>query len=190
MFMKELLRILLYIFLVFLVVTLEIGVFKKMNFPFNQITIILPSAIYLMVVFNLNRALWWAVVGGFLLDLFSALPFGSSAVALVTVVAIMHKLFIHFFTNRSLYSLLVLTIFGTVIYKCVIISLSFIPIVLGDGRQFFYFNFYFFNNFLALIFANAAIVSVMFLATNLFSRRLKSVYVSIRNPIACRGFKN
>jgi hypothetical protein len=186
--LKKIIRVSLHLFLVFLAITVEVGVFKKMIFPFNQITIILPAVIYLMVVFNLNRALWWAVAGGFLLDLFSVLPFGSSAVALVIAVAAMRQLFIRFFTNRSLYSLVFLTMLGTIIYKCVTICLGFVPVILGDGIQLFYFNFYFFKNFLALVVANIFVVSAMFFVTNLFSKRLKPVYVSIRNPIAYRRF--
>ncbi len=188
--LRKLLRILLHLSLVFLAVTIEVGVFKKMIFPFNQITIILPAIIYLMIVFNLNRALWWAVAGGFILDLFSVLPFGSSAVSLALAVVAMHRLFIRFFTNRSLYSLVFLTMLGTIIYKCATICLSFVPVALGDGIQIFYFNLYFFKNFLALVVANAVVVCIMFFVTNLFSKRLKPVYVSIRNPIAYRGFKN
>jgi len=188
--MKKFLKILLHLFLVFLAVTIEVGVFKKMVFPFNQVTIILPVVIYLMVVFNLNYGLWWAVAGGFLLDLFSVFPFGSSAVGLVVAVAAMHKLFIRFFTNRSLYSLMFLTMLGTLIYKCVTICLSFIPIILGEGMRLFYFNLYFFKNFLALTIANIFVVSLMFFITNLLSKRLKPVYVSIRNPITYNRFKN
>ena len=186
--MRKLFRILLHLSLVFLAVTIEVGVFKKMIFPFNQITIILPTVIFLMVVFNINQALWWAVAGGFLLDLFSVLPFGASAAGLAISVAATHKLFIRFFTNRSLYSLVFLTILGTIVYKCVTICLSFVPVILGDGIRLFYFNLYFFKNFLAFIIANIFVVSVMFLVTNMFSRRLKPVYVSIRNPISYRRF--
>lgn len=188
--MRKFLKIILHLFLVFLAVTIEVGVFKKMIFPFNQITIILPAVIYLMMIFNLNHALWWVIAGGFFLDLFSVLPFGSSTVALAIAVVATHKLFIRFFTNRSFYSLVFLTILGTIIYKCVTICLSLVPIILGDGIQFFYFNLYFFKNFLALVVANIFMVSAMFFVTNLFSKRLKPVYVSIRNPIACRRFKN
>lgn len=186
--MKKILRVLLHLSLAFLAVTVEVGVFKKIMFPFNQITIILPAVIFLMVVFNLNRALWWAVVGGFLLDLFSVLPFGSSAAALALSVAATHKLFIRFFTNRSLYSLVFLLMLGTILYKCVTVCLSFVPVILGDGTRLFYFNLYFLKNFLALVVANIFVVSAMFFATNLFSKRLKPVYVSIRNPISYRKF--
>lgn len=159
-----------------------------MIFPFNQITFVLPAVIFLMVVFNLNYALWWAIAGGFFLGLFSVLPFGSSAIGLAVSAAATYKLFIRFFTNRSLYSFIFLTVIGTVIYKSIIICLSFAPAILGDGARIFFFNFYFLKNFLAFLAANIFIVSAMFFATNLFSKRLKPVYVSIQNSISYRRF--
>jgi cell shape-determining protein MreD len=141
-----------------------------------------------MVVFNLNPALWWAVIGGFVLNLFSALPFGTLAIAFALAVAITHKLFIRFFTNRSLYSLIFLTAVGAVIFKIIAVVLSFAPVVLGDGMQIYYFNFNFIKKFLALVAANVFVVSIMFFTTNLFSKRLKPVYVSIRNSAARRKF--
>lgn len=52
--------------------------------------------------------IWAALVAGFAADLSSPLPFGLHTVSLVVVAIVTEALFLNFFTNRSIYAMLVL----------------------------------------------------------------------------------
>ncbi|MBI3956675.1 MAG: rod shape-determining protein MreD [Candidatus Kerfeldbacteria bacterium] len=60
---------------------------------------------------------WFALLAGFLLDLFSPLPFGVHAVSLSIVAVVSRALVDHFFTNRSVYAMMLLVALSTFLYS-------------------------------------------------------------------------
>lgn len=175
--LQKIIKLTTHILIIFLIVVFEIIFIRSTSFPFNYLGLILPTVIYLAVIFNLNLALWWSIIAGFFLDIYSLLPFGAITFALVIAALCIHYLFMNHFTNRSLYSLLFLGFLGTIIYKAVIFGASFLPLLFGKGHQLFYFNFNLLKITLAAVILNSIFLVIMFYLTNLFSKRLKPAYV-------------
>lgn len=175
--MKKFITILIHIFIIFFLVAIEVSAISFFPRPFNNLGLVLPAIIYLAVVFNLNFALWWSVVAGFFLDIYSLLPFGAIMIALIITTFCAHRLFLKHFTNRSLYSLLFLGFLGTIIYKGIILGISFLPFLFGKDLQIFYFNFNLLKITFAAIILNSLFLILLFYLTNLFSKRLKPAYM-------------
>ncbi len=83
----------------------------------NNLNLILVILIFILSLVNLNTAMWWAAGAGFLLDIFSFMPFGVYLVCLFLTIASANFLLANFFTDRSLYSFLALAGLATVIYE-------------------------------------------------------------------------
>lgn len=66
--------------------------------------------IFTLLIFDLKKALAWALGAGFLLDLYSFLPFGSYLAYFFLIMLLLYFLTKNFLTNRSLVSLLILNL--------------------------------------------------------------------------------
>lgn len=86
----------------------------------SNLNLVLVVLIFILGFLSFDLAIWWAVGGGFLLEVFSFLPFGAYLLSLSLTLMIANFLLNYFFTNRSLYSFLALTGLATVIYGLII----------------------------------------------------------------------
>ena len=86
----------------------------------GNLNLTLVILIFILGFSGFDFAAIWAVGLGFLLEVFSFLPFGSYLFGLSLTIIISNFLLNHFFTNRSLYSFLALTGIATIIYGLVI----------------------------------------------------------------------
>lgn len=57
---------------------------------------------------------WFALFAGLVLDLFSPFPFGLHLISLLVAILVSETLFLNFFTNRSIYAMILLVIAGTI----------------------------------------------------------------------------
>jgi len=87
---------------------------------FSNLNLVLVILIFILGFSGFNLAVLWAVGLGFLLEVFSFLPFGAYLFSLSLAVIIANWLLNYFFTNRSLYSFLALTGLVTVIYELIV----------------------------------------------------------------------
>ncbi|NQU83298.1 MAG: hypothetical protein HQ536_01160 [Parcubacteria group bacterium] len=175
--LQGIIRIFIHLSIIFLLVVYEATFVQVFDHPLSYLDVVLSVIIYLTVVFNLNLALWWSVVAGFLVDLYSLLPFGTTIFALIITAFVIRYLFITFFTNRSLYSLLLVGALGTLVYKIIIFGASFLPFLFDRGYQIFSLDFNVVKAAFLSIVLNLIFLAVIFYLTNLFSKRLKSAYV-------------
>lgn len=72
----------------------------------------------------LKLLLWTLFLGG-TANLFSGFPFGTIPAILGVLAILLHHLFQNLFTNRSLYSLIILTMVGTAVHDLLLILSSF-----------------------------------------------------------------
>ncbi len=84
--------------------------------PVSSLNVSLALIIFMTVIINYRRALWWAFGISLFLELFSGDIFGATLLSTVGMVVTINALFNNFFTNRSLYSLMILGFFGSVVY--------------------------------------------------------------------------
>ena len=93
---------------------------------FGNLNLILVVLIYILGLSSFQAAWWWSIGLGILLDVYYFLGFGIYLLSLSSAIFLTYLLLNNFFTNRSLYSFLALTFFGSVSYKVVLYFLSFI----------------------------------------------------------------
>lgn len=140
------------------------------------INLILTILLFLIFFSRFSLALWLALLGGLLLELFTVAPFGILTATLLISLALSNLLFNYFFTNRSLPALLALGFCGTLIYQTIffffnlLVSLK-IPLLFSLNL-----TDYASLALRSLVF-NELFLLVIFIITNLFSKKLKSVFL-------------
>jgi hypothetical protein len=113
----------------------------------------------------------FSVVGGFILDVYSNLPFGSFMIVLLIISVSLEILFYNFFTNRSLYSLLILGLIGVTIYDASFVLISGFSYLAGWNNFFIGQNYFW--QYLKQLAVNSLLLFLSFYVLNYFSRKFK-----------------
>lgn len=111
---------------------LQISLISGLNNPADKLNLILVVLIFILGFAGLDYAAWWSVGLGFMLEIFSFLPFGVYLAGLSLTIIVANWLLNYFFTNRSLYSFLALVALATLSYRLIIDSLAWIFTESGD----------------------------------------------------------
>ncbi len=145
--------------------------------PWNFFNLILSIAIFITVILNYYQGLWFALFSGLIIDLYSFLPFGTMTCAMLLTVIIVNSLFNNFFTNRSLYSLIILGFLGNVIYFIffLFINLVFFTFNITNNLDIFFTAANLYGFFWQMVFT-VSLLSFLFLIFNFVSKKLKSVF--------------
>jgi len=98
----------------------QIALISGLPGMFSNLNLALVILIFILGFSNFDFAVVWTIGFGFLLEIFSFLPFGTYIFSLSLTIVITNFLLTYFFTNRSLYSFLALTGLATVIYQLII----------------------------------------------------------------------
>ena len=141
----------------------------------GDLNLVLVVLIFILGFSNFDFAVWWTIGVGFLLEVFSFLPFGAYLVSLSLTLMVANFLLNYFFTNRSLYSFLALTGLATVIYELIInfYVLIFIEINLVAGSAAG--NFWFFR--LEQIGLNLSLALIIYYIIYFLGRNFKPVFL-------------
>ncbi len=145
-------------FLIFFFFIIQLSFLPSLGLLSN-LNLVLCFIIFITLI-NFSRAFWMALLGGILLDLYSLLPFGTSALILLLTVTFVNFLFKKFFVYHSLFSLVVSGFIAILFYEFLffLFSLFFYLIGLGlfkpilDKTYFNYFVYSFSLNSLFLLF--------------------------------------
>ncbi|MBU1870593.1 hypothetical protein KKF17_00495 [Patescibacteria group bacterium] len=105
------------IILIVVLAIFQIAFINNLPARFDNLNLILVVLIFILILVNFNYAIIWAISMGFLLDIFLFSSFNSHLISLFFTITFSNLLLISFFTNRSLYSFLVLTGLATIIYE-------------------------------------------------------------------------
>lgn len=148
---------------------LQVGFISALPYPLNSLNLVLSVIIFFTVLINYQTALWLAFISGVFLDLFSPLFWGAVTGAFLLTVILTNLVFNYIFTNRSIYSLMVLALFGTFINAFVI---SFFIFYAADYYQLAWFKIFLWQPLFNLIF-----LVVLFQAVNFTTKKFKSVFL-------------
>lgn len=144
----------------------------------SAVNLVLIALIFVLSLNDLGRALWYAIGTGWLLSVFSFLPFGLSLATLVIVTLLIYLLFNYVLTNRSLYSFLMLTILSTVAYEILFYILLYIDkLFINPEIDLPALNINFLKYKLFGLLLNIFFVIVVFNVINFFSYRLSPVFL-------------
>lgn len=108
----------------------QISLISGLPGPAGNLNLALVVLIFILGFADFILAASWAVGLGFLLEVFSFLPFGAHLFSLGLTLVIVNFLLNYFFTNRSLYSFLALTGLATVMHE---ITVNFFALIFVEA---------------------------------------------------------
>jgi len=126
--MRTLLKIVAALILILAIVTIHLGIVYVLPFPWNKINVIISAIVLSLLIFESGVSVWVTFFVHLFVEVFAPQPFGiiifSSTIAMLCV----YWLYRYLFTNRSLYSVIVVTavalIFYRVLYTTLLMFLS------------------------------------------------------------------
>lgn len=158
-----------------LVAVIQMTVFNPLGFWWADLNLILVAIIIAAMIITPEKLLWLAVVAGLVLDLYSALPFGLLTILAIGVAVGASVLLSTVFTNRSLYTLIVLVLIITVGYHlCMFILLQLTNLI---GWSDIYLGWSYLRLIGHQLVANAIFAAGLFYAFNRLSRWFKPIFI-------------
>lgn len=144
---------------------------------FNSLNIILIALIFVLSLYGIDTAFWWAIGAGFFMDIFSFSPYGIYLAGLCLATIAAYFLLNNFFTNRSLYSFLALTFMTTILYELVLNFLDFLIKSFFADNVYFFMKKAFWLGLVSQIALNLIFVIIIFYFINLTSNKLKPAFL-------------
>ncbi len=165
------------ILFLFIVVLFQMAFINNLPWGFSKLNLILITLIFILGLIDFKFALWWSLGAGFLLDIYSFELFGIYLVVIILTIVITNFLLINFFTNRSLYSFLILSFLALLIYEIFLQLAFYITNVFSHQYYFRIFELDFWVNVLQAEIYNLFLVIIVFYATNFITQKLKPVFL-------------
>ncbi|MFA5021988.1 MAG: hypothetical protein WC508_02845 [Patescibacteria group bacterium] len=160
---------------IFVVGIVQVSLLTTWPPPVSSLNLILSLVIFLAVIVNYQKGLWWALGAGLFLELYSAYSFGTTTLSLLAVVILINFLFSNLFTNRSLYSLLILGFIGTLSYNLFILFFNALALISGSSSYFLIFDFW--SQFFWQPLFNTLILAIIFFTFHISTGRLKNIFL-------------
>ena len=88
----------------------------SLPFGLHRLHLLPLALIFVLLLTNIRLAAWWALVGGLVLELFSFRWFGSYLILLFVILIIIQVLFEKVITNRSIYSIIIISAVVTIVW--------------------------------------------------------------------------
>lgn len=112
---------------------MQIALISGLSGLTSNLNLILVVLIFILGFSSFDFAVYWTVGIGFLLEVFSFLPFGAYLISLSLTIIIANWLLNYSFTNRSLYSFLALVGMATIIYE---LTMNFFVLIFVEINSF------------------------------------------------------
>ncbi len=164
---------------ILLFASLQIGLVGNLPWRAAQLDLCLVLMIYLLMVYGFNKALIYGLGFAVILEIFSGFGYGVVMLALLTTLLLCYYLFQVLFTNKSIYSLIVLTAAGTFCYH-LIISLcagAYVWYFSADNFQGFAYASMYAEIFLWSLLINTIFILLVYILSGLFVRRFQAGFI-------------
>ncbi len=168
-------KVTLFLFIVFI---MQVSFLPGLFYPLNKLNIFLPVLIFFLVLYEEKVTMIYAIVFSVFLAISSSLPLILSIFVLPLAIAILVKIYNRFFTNKSIYSLLLLNLLLLLFYQ--IINTVFFLI-------YYFYNYKTFsaainynailNSFIWQAVLSSVFVFIAFFFVNYLSNKLKTVFI-------------
>ena len=175
--MPKYLNILFSALAIIIIIIAQLAFINGLPLYLSNLNIVLIIIVLFISLGSLEKTLWWAIGLGFLLDFLSFEPFGLYLSSLFLTVLFMRLLLNNFITNRSLYSILTLTFFGTLFFEFCVYAISFSARFFSRQDFILEFTVGFWQQEAANIFVNLAAMVIIFYLVNFLSRSFRPVFL-------------
>ncbi len=111
-----------HILLIVLISILDITLVSELPWGLARISLLPVMLVFVFLLGNLRLAAWWVLIGGFMLELFNFGMYGFYYIGLLCSLVVINILFERVMTNRSLYSISVVTASSLLTYDLVLLA--------------------------------------------------------------------
>ena len=108
-----------YLIIAFILVYIQQSIVTAFSLLLN-LNLLLVALIFITIIFGYNVGFIFAIYLGFLINLFSFLPFGSFIIIYLLILTIVNFLYKHVLINLSFYTSLILILIATCLYTIII----------------------------------------------------------------------
>ncbi len=172
-------RIILKILLFFLVAIIHLSFIPSLPGIFSCLNIVILTLVLVLILYNFKLAAYLSLFFGFFIDTYSFGFFGVNLFSLILTI-ITTNFFLHrFFTNKSNYSFIFLTviaIFSHQFFKALFLFI--INFVTKNISYRLIFSGHYFLNLFYEVIINAAVMFVLFYGISYFTGKLKTMFVA------------
>lgn len=160
-----------------ILILLHFSFIKNLPSPINLIDLVLIGLIFFGIIYDFRRVLVYALVIGLLVDITTPFFYGIYTLTLILTIILVEAIYNRFITNRSLYSILVLLIIGSIFRHY--LYLVFLGIWFFFSYQINFFSQLFTYQDLVnggwMILLNSVIATMMFLFIYFFGNKFKAI---------------
>jgi len=153
----------------------QVSLFATLDFIWFNPDLILVAVLLAAMMTSVERLFGLAAIGGLMLDLYSALPFGIFCFASLAIAGVAYGLMLTVFTDRSLYTLLAMAMITTVAYHLLIILAVSLTGLVGWSEV--YLGWSHLLVIAGKVWANVISVAVIFYWFNRWSRSFKPIFI-------------
>lgn len=163
--------------ILFSLIFIQLSFIGALPDPFNNFDLVFVILFFIVLLIDYKLGLWAALLSGLLLEIYSPLAFGAIFFSLVITIILINFLFNLFFTNRSLYSLLILSSLGVIIFN----FLNLFYLNLAYWLKLTEIKIELSSHFLVSsswqLFFTLLTLTIIYIPLRLFSKRFKSVFL-------------
>jgi len=161
---------------------IQISFISALPAPFFNINIIIVGLVIILILSGLENSLLWALVAGILFDMHSFYFYGLNTISLFVALIVANLALAKFFTNRSVYSYILLTTISLTLFELVRLCLVFLFNFFT--KNIFYQKIISLNYFISFgykIIFSVIIIFGSFYFMNYYSRKMKSFFLMPKN---------
>ena len=114
----------------------QVSFSSSQNLILSNFNFLLAVLVLLVNLARFDKVIFFLIIGGTILDIYSSVPFGFFLLSYLLVAVILEILFKNFFTNRSFYSLIILGVIAVLFFNGIFLLLSGIAYSLGWSEYF------------------------------------------------------
>jgi len=174
-------KIIINIILIISLSIIQVSFISGLPYFLSLFNLSIISLILILVIKDLEYAIYWSLGFGLLFDMIYFSPFGIFILCFTLTVIFSNYLLIYLFTNRSLYSFIALTFLATIFYNFIYIFLIFILNFITPFEFEVKIDINFFKDLLTEVILNIIIIIIAFYVLNFLSRKLKPVFLTKDN---------
>ncbi len=162
--------------IIYLLFILQTSFISVLPFPFSYFNIIIVSLVLGLLLLQFEDILLAVLITGILLDIISWYFFGLHTSGLIFTLIVTYFFLVYFFTNKSVYSFIFLTLIATITYEFYQVGIMAIAkFITKEETYSFAFSLSYFRNLTIELLLNTVFIIIAFYFITYFSSALYSV---------------
>lgn len=177
MFKKYSEKVLIFLFLLFLIV-FHFSFLSILPPVLSNINLLLLFLVFYLAFFGLKPSLYYAFFIGIVFDILSFNFFGVHTIAFLASIFLLNFFLVNFFTNKSLYSFLALNLLAVIFYSFIFKIIILVKnLFFQEQLELFFLNLDFWINFSYQVIGNLILTILLFYIVNFTTKRFRLAFL-------------